>query len=97
MSRILKSRIYIPAKGKVAIDGHHVLVEGPLGKNEVSFDDSVPITNVDDKTCVLSKNENDRQSREMHGTVQSIINARVSGVRSGYSKNLEINGVGFKA
>jgi large subunit ribosomal protein L6 len=97
MSIINKSPIYIPAKVKVAIDGCHVMVERSLGKNEVSFDDSVIITNVGDKICILHKNENDKHSCRMNGTARSMINAMISGVISGYSKIFEINGVGFTA
>ncbi|MDR1891026.1 MAG: 50S ribosomal protein L6 [Puniceicoccales bacterium] len=97
MSRIGKSPICIPANVKVSIDGSRVAVEGPLGKNEKTFDDSVTIKHVGSEICVLCKDENDKHSCMMHGTVRSIVNSMVTGVVSGYSKNLEISGVGFKA
>ncbi|MDR2779062.1 MAG: 50S ribosomal protein L6 [Puniceicoccales bacterium] len=97
MSRIGKSPICIPSKVKVVVDGSHVAVEGPLGKNERTFDNSVIIKHAENEIRVYSRNENDKHSCMMHGTVRSIINAMVVGVASGYSKNLEINGVGFKA
>jgi large subunit ribosomal protein L6 len=97
MSRIGKSPISVPAKVKVVVDGCRVSVEGPLGKNEKVFDDSVEIRFENDEILVLCRDESDRHSCMMHGTVRSIINSMVIGVVSGYSKNLEINGVGFKA
>ncbi|MDR2737773.1 MAG: 50S ribosomal protein L6 [Puniceicoccales bacterium] len=97
MSRIGKSPIRIPANVRVNIDGCRVAVEGPLGKDEKTFDDSVSIEMVDGSIHVICANENDKHSRMMHGTVRSIINSMVIGVVSGYSKNLEIIGVGFKA
>ncbi|MDR1528206.1 MAG: 50S ribosomal protein L6 [Puniceicoccales bacterium] len=96
MSRIGKSPICIPSKVKVVIDGGHVTVEGPLGKNEKTFDNSVIIKQVDGEICVCCRDENDKHSCMMHGTVRSIINSMVVGVINGYSKNLEISGVGFK-
>jgi large subunit ribosomal protein L6 len=97
MSRIGKAPIDVPVNVKVAIDGSRVTVEGPLGQNEQTFDDSVVIGISDGVISVECKNENDRHSCMMHGTVRSIINSMVKGVVSGYEKNLEINGVGFKA
>jgi large subunit ribosomal protein L6 len=96
MSRIGKAPIIIPSNVKVSISGCRVTVEGPLGKNERVFDDSVEIVCAGDVVSVSPKSPNDRHSAVMHGTVRSIIASMVSGVVSGYSKNLEISGVGFK-
>ncbi|MDR1413928.1 MAG: 50S ribosomal protein L6 [Puniceicoccales bacterium] len=97
MSRIGKTPIQVPPNVKVVISGCRVTAEGPLGTNEQVFDDSVEITLSEGTLCVACKDENDRHSKMMHGTVRSIINSMVSGVVSGYSKDLEITGVGFKA
>ncbi|MDR1595538.1 MAG: 50S ribosomal protein L6 [Puniceicoccales bacterium] len=97
MSRIGKVPICIPPGVKVRVDGCAVYVEGPIGKNEKAFDDSVTIEVVNGEIRVLCKNVDDKHAAVMHGTVRSIINSMVNGVVSGYSKNLEINGVGFKA
>ncbi|MDR1432908.1 MAG: 50S ribosomal protein L6 [Puniceicoccales bacterium] len=97
MSRIGKSPICVPPGVRVSIDGCAIAVEGPLGRNAKIFDDSIGIDFVDGVIRVSCRDENDRHSRMMHGTVRSIINSMVAGVVSEYSKNLEINGVGFKA
>ncbi|MDR0693634.1 MAG: 50S ribosomal protein L6 [Puniceicoccales bacterium] len=96
MSRIGKSPIGVPSNVKVVVEGSRVVVEGPLGKNEKTFDDSVIIKQVGGEICVHCRDENDKHSCMMHGTVRSIVNSMVIGVVSGYSKNLEISGVGFK-
>jgi large subunit ribosomal protein L6 len=97
MSRIGKSPVHVPSNVKVAIDGCRVAVEGPLGKNEKTFDDSVEIKFEEGVIRVICRDKNDKHSRMMHGTVRSIVNSMVMGVVSGYSKSLEISGTGFKA
>ncbi|MDR3144213.1 MAG: 50S ribosomal protein L6 [Puniceicoccales bacterium] len=97
MSRIGKSPVCIPANVKISVDGCRVSVEGPRGRNEKIFDDSVAIAVDGEILTVSCKNPDDSHSRMMHGTVRSIVNSMVIGVVDGYSKDLEINGVGFKA
>lgn len=97
MSRIGKLPIKLPAGVKVNIDGARVSVEGPLGKNEKQFDNSVIINLQDNAIHVSPADLHNDHSLVMHGTVRSIISAMVDGVVSGYKKDLEINGVGFKA
>ena len=97
MSRIGKLPIEVPSNVKVQIDGAKVSVEGPLGKNVHTFDDSVNIVFENNQIVVTCVDVEDDHSRMMHGTVRSIINGMVQGVLKGYEKKLEINGVGFKA
>jgi large subunit ribosomal protein L6 len=97
MSRIGKVPIGIPSNVKVRIDGYTIYVEGPLGKNEKTFDGSVGIRITDGAIHVLCENNGNKHAYVMHGTVRSIVNSMVAGVVGGYVKNLEINGVGFKA
>ncbi|MDR1255909.1 MAG: 50S ribosomal protein L6 [Puniceicoccales bacterium] len=97
MSRIGKLPIKIPAGIKVLISGASVVVEGPLGKNEKVFDDSVFIKMENGEVCVSPADTSVEHSLVMHGTVRSIIESMVIGVTTGYRKNLEISGVGFKA
>lgn len=97
MSRIGKQPIHIPAKVKVSVkDGNVVLVEGPKGKVEKSFADVVAIKVADGVATVAPKEET-RFARAMYGTTRSVIAGMVKGVTDGYSKELEIQGVGFKA
>ena len=97
MSRVGKLPIKIPSVVKVSVSGWRVTVEGPLGKNEKTFDDSVLIKVEDGEVHISPARTGDDHSLVMHGTVRSIVASMVSGVVSGYRKDLEINGVGFKA
>ena len=96
MSRIGKLPIPVLDKANVAIDGQTVRVDGPKGKLEKTFDDSVKIELADGQITV-SPVDSSRHARAMFGTVRSIINNMVVGVVEGYEKKLEIKGVGFRA
>ena len=97
MSRIGKAPIPIPDKVNVTIKGDTVLVEGPKGKVSKLFAPVVKVT-VADKNVIVSRTEDDsRFAKAMYGTVRSIIAGMVKGVTDGYTKELEIQGVGFKA
>jgi large subunit ribosomal protein L6 len=95
MSRIGKQPVLIPAKVKVDIKDSTVLVEGPKGKVRKTFAPVVTIAVADHKVTVVP-NEESRFARAMYGTARSIIAGMVTGVTTGYSKDLEIQGVGFK-
>lgn len=97
MSRIGKVPVEIPSNVKVTINGNAVIVEGPLGKNEKMFDDSITIQIDKDVIHISPADVNNDHSLMMHGTVRSIISAMINGVVNGYKKELEISGVGFKA
>jgi large subunit ribosomal protein L6 len=97
MSRIGKQPVPIPEKVKVDIkDGNVVLVEGPKGKVQKTFADVVKIAIADKKVTVAPTAES-RFARAMYGTARSVIAGMVKGVTVGYAKELEIQGVGFKA
>ena len=97
MSRIGKQPIPGPDKVNVTIKGDTVLVEGPKGKVSKLFAPVVKVT-VADKNVIVSRTEDDsRFAKAMYGTVRSIIAGMVKGVTDGYTKDLEIQGVGFKA
>ena len=96
MSRIGKLPIPVLDKANVSINGQTVSVDGPKGKLEKTFDSSTKIELVDGEIRV-SPADSSRHARAMFGTVRSIINNMVIGVVEGYSKKLEIKGVGFRA
>ncbi len=96
MSRIGKLPIPVLDKANVSIDGQTVKVEGPKGKLEKTFDRSVNIEMADGEIRVTPADKS-RHARAMFGTARSIINNMVVGVVDGYSKKLEIKGVGFRA
>ena len=97
MSRIGKQPVLIPDKVKVDVKGHTVSVDGPKGKVSKTF---APVVNIAiaNKTVTVSPTEDDsRFAKAMYGTVRSVIAGMVKGASEGYSKDLEIQGVGFKA
>ena len=96
MSRIGKLPIKLSEKIKVTIEGPNVSVVGPKGTLKKSFDDSVTIEKKESEILVNPANESSH-SKAMYGTVRSIINGMVIGVDEGYTKELEIKGVGFRA
>jgi large subunit ribosomal protein L6 len=96
MSRIGKLPVTLPEKVKVEIQDTTVRVEGPKGKLSKTFAPVVSIKVDGNKVRVQPLNET-RFARAMYGTARSIIAGMVKGVAVGYSKDLEIQGVGFKA
>src|SRR3954463_10118450 len=97
MSCVGKIPVPIPDKVKVDIKGHTVSVEGPKGKVSKTFAPVVSIS-IANKTVTVAPTEDDsRFAKAMYGTVRSIIAGMVKGASEGYSKDLEIQGVGFKA
>ncbi len=96
MSRIGKQPVLIPDKVKVDITDTTVRVEGPKGKVSKTFAPVVTIT-VADKKVIVAPVDETRFANAMYGTARSIIAGMVKGVTVGYAKELEIQGVGFKA
>jgi large subunit ribosomal protein L6 len=96
MSRIGKQPVPIPDKVKVDIKDTTVHVEGPRGKVNKTFAPVVTIVITDKKVVVAPIGET-RFANAMYGTTRSIIASMVRGVTAGFSKELEIQGVGFKA
>lgn len=96
MSRIGKQPVSIPDKVKVTVSGEKVLVEGPKGKVEKTFAPVVKVT-VADKKVTFAPTDETRFAKAMYGTARSIVAGMVKGVTDGYVKELEIQGVGFKA
>jgi large subunit ribosomal protein L6 len=96
MSRIGKLPINIPEKVEVTLDGTNVTVKGPKGTLVNQFAPVVKITQLEN-SIEVKPTDSSRLSRAMHGTARSIINGMVQGVTEGFSKSLQIIGVGFRA
>ena len=96
MSRIGKLPVPIPNGVKVNITGTHLTVEGPKGKLEQKVDPLVSIELSDDTALVHRKNDSKR-ARSFHGLYRKLLSNMVTGVSTGFSKTLLINGVGFRA
>ena len=97
MSRIGKQPIPIPEKVKVTLTGDVVHVEGPKGKISKVFAPVVKVTVADKVVTVSPTDDDSRFAKAMYGTVRSVIAGMVKGASEGYVKDLEIQGVGFKA
>ncbi len=96
MSRIGKQPISIPDKVKVQVKGQQVLVEGPKGKLNWELPRRTSLK-VENGKVMVSRDGDDSQARALHGLSRALINNMVRGVSEGFSKKLEIQGVGFKA
>src|ERR1051325_1712699 len=96
MSRIGKQPIAIPAKVKVDVKGSKVFVEGPKGKLDMEIPRRTSLK-IENGIIVVSRDGEDAEARALHGLSRALLNNLVKGVSEGYSKKLEINGVGFKA
>ena len=96
MSRIGKQPVSIPDKVKVSVTDGTVFVEGPKGKVQKTFADAVKVT-VKDNKVTFAPTDDSRFADAMFGTARSIVAGMVKGVHAGYAKELEIQGVGFKA
>ena len=96
MSRIGKNPVVLPEKTDVEIKGATVKVKGSKGQLEYTFTDKVKIEKVD-KTIVVVPVNNTQEVRALWGTTRSLINNMVVGVTKGFTKDLEYNGVGYKA
>lgn len=98
MSRIGRKPIEIPQGVKVALDGTTVNVEGPKGKLSYTHRDEVTVeVSEDGKSVSVSRGNDLRMSRALHGLTRALINNMVTGVNSGYEKKLEVQGVGYTA
>ncbi|MBI2083841.1 MAG: 50S ribosomal protein L6 [Deltaproteobacteria bacterium] len=96
MSRIGKQPIKIPEKVKVAVQGDRVLVEGPLGKLQQELDSMTTIA-LKEGVLTVSPKEELREARMRQGLMRNLIRNMVDGVTQGFKKELEINGVGYRA
>ena len=96
MSRIGKQPVAIPPKVKVDVKGSKVFVEGPKGKLDMEIPRRTSLK-IDGGNVLVSRDGDDAEARAMHGLSRALLNNLVKGVSEGYSKKLEINGVGFKA
>ena len=96
MSRIGRMPIVVPAGVDVKIDGQHVTVKG--GKAELSLDVHPDITvKLEDGQILVSRPSDDKNHRSLHGLTRALIQNMVTGVHEGFTKTLEINGVGYRA
>ena len=98
MSRIGNQAIPVAAGVDVSLSGAEVSVKGPKGELKYAFNEG-PVSVVfdaDAKQIVVSRKDDTRQSKAMHGLTRTLINNMVVGVTEGYKKELEIRGTGYR-
>ncbi|MET4638669.1 50S ribosomal protein L6 [Mycetocola sp. 2940] len=95
MSRIGRLPIEIPAGVTVAVDGSVVTVKGPKG--ELTLTVASPIeAKVDDNQVLVTRPDDERESRSLHGLTRTLISNQIIGVTQGYTKGLEVVGTGYR-
>ena len=95
MSRIGNKPITVPAEVTVKIDGQKVTVTGPKGTLEKEIHKNISLEMADNTIKVIRKND-EPQNRSLHGLTRTLINNMIIGVTETYSKELQINGVGYR-
>lgn len=96
MSRIGKLPVAVPAGVKITAASGLITVEGPKGKLTQDYNDLVEIK-IENNHVVVSRVNDTKPARSAHGLYRSLISNMVTGVTTGYTKTLIINGVGFRA
>jgi large subunit ribosomal protein L6 len=96
MSRVGKMPVKIPEKVKVSVDGNLVKIEGPKGKMSFPYNPRVAVA-VDKGEVKVTRPDETRLSKGLHGLTRTLVKNAVEGVVKGYERVLEISGVGFKA
>ncbi len=96
MSRIGKMPVKLPAGVEVEVKGGHVRVKGPKGELSHVFPSNVQVS-VQDNAVVVKRSSDSKFDRAMHGTARALVNNYVLGVSRGFEKELEIQGVGYRA
>ena len=96
MSRTAKVPVKIPEKAKVTIDATKVLVEGPKGKIQMSLPRNIKVEQKDG-IVMVSRLSQDKQTRANHGTVRAHLVNMIEGTINGHKRELEIQGIGFRA
>ncbi|PZU27682.1 MAG: 50S ribosomal protein L6 [Actinomyces sp.] len=97
MSRIGRLPVPVPAGVDVTINGNEVTVKGPKGTLSRTIAQPLSVTRQEDGTILVTRPNDERESRSLHGLSRTLINNMVVGVTEGYSKQLEIVGTGYRA
>ena len=96
MSRIGRLPVPVPSGVDVTIDGRTVRVKGPKGELAHTVAEPISVERGEDGALLVTRPDDERESRSLHGLSRSLINNMVVGVTQGYSKTLEIVGTGYR-
>ncbi len=96
MSRIGKKPIAIPAGVDVKLNGTEITVKGPKGELKYSFNADISVE-VAGSEIIVTRPDDNKEHRSLHGLTRTLIANMIEGVTNGYKKELDINGVGYRA
>jgi len=96
MSRVGKMPVEVPSSVEFALDGNTVSVKGPKGELSRDFHERVAIS-FEDGTATVTRHDDARESRALHGLSRALLANMVTGVAEGFRRELEIVGVGYRA
>ncbi len=96
MSRIGRLPVTVPAGVDLAIDGQVVTVKGPKGQLALTVANPIEVGRAEDGTVQVTRPDDERLSRSLHGLTRTLIANMVQGVTQGYEKKMEIVGTGYR-
>ena len=96
MSRIGRLPVPVPAGVDVTIDGSDVVVKGPKGTLSHTVANPIRVERTEDGTLAVLRPDDARESRSLHGLTRSLVANMVTGVTEGFTKTLEVRGVGYR-
>lgn len=96
MSRVGKYPVTVPSGVQVALQGRTVVAKGKNGELKLELTDAVDVT-IENNLVTVKPRGDDRRARTLWGTTRSLINGMLTGVSTGFTKSMEINGTGYRA
>jgi len=96
MSRIGRLPIPVPSGVEVTLNGQDVVVKGPKGSLSHTVAEPIKVERAEDGTLQVTRPDDQRSSRALHGLTRSLVANMVVGVTDGYAKPMEIRGVGYR-
>ena len=96
MSRIGNAPITVPENVEVKLDGNHITVKGPKGTLERELHKNMKVT-LEDGKIIVKRPDDEPESRSLHGLTRTLISNMITGVVEEYKRELQINGVGYRA
>jgi len=96
MSRIGNKPITVPENVEVILNGKNITVKGPKGTLERTIHDNMSVS-MENKIITVSRPNDEKENRSLHGLTRTLINNMVQGVTNEFTRELEINGVGYRA
>lgn len=96
MSRIGRLPVPVPTGVDVNIDGPQVTVKGPRGQLDLTVAAPIAVARADDGTVSVTRPDDERRSKALHGLTRSLVANMVTGVTQGFDRQMEIQGVGYR-